>query len=143
MFGESSVSGTTAELIAERFRSRVESRGAGVEGTVMLLCNAFGGAVARIEPGATAFPHRRARFLAEVAAEWPAGRTDLDDSNRAWVRATVDGARAGFGGGSYLNYADPGMQGWRDAYWGANLARLQAIRRAIDPTGVLAGKLSA
>jgi FAD/FMN-containing dehydrogenase len=35
------------------------------------------------------------------------------------------------------------MQGWRDAYWGANLARLQAIRRAIDPTGVLAGKLSA
>lgn len=143
MFGESSVSGTTAELIAERFRSRVESRGAGVEGTVMLLCNAFGGAVARIEPGATAFPHRRARFLAEVAAEWPAGRTDLDDSNRAWVRATVDGARAGFGGGSYVNYADPGMQGWREAYWGANLARLQAIRRAIDPTGVLAGKLSA
>jgi FAD/FMN-containing dehydrogenase len=35
------------------------------------------------------------------------------------------------------------MQGWREAYWGANLARLQAIRRWVDPTGVLAGKLSA
>jgi hypothetical protein len=112
----------------------------GCAGTAMLICNTLGGAVARIAPDETAFAHRGARFIAEVAAEWDAGRADLDAPNRAWVRSAIDAARPGLGPGAYVNYADAGLQDWRRAYWGANLARLEAVKRSVDPGRVFSGK---
>jgi FAD/FMN-containing dehydrogenase len=56
------------------------------------------------------------------------------------VRATIDAARPGLGAGAYVNYADAGLQHWRRAYWGANLERLEAVKRSVDPARVFAGK---
>ena len=148
-FAEASIGAGAAGTMAEAFRARrggadagSSGTNAGAEGTAMLLCNAFGGAVAKVAPDATAFAHRRARFLAEFAAEWPSDRPDLDAANRAWVRSTSDAVRSSFGPGSYVNYADPGLRDWRAAYWGANLARLEGIKRAVDPRGALAAKVA-
>ena len=35
--------------------------------------------------------------------------------------------------GAYQNYLDPGLRGWRGAYYGRNLARLERVRAAYDP----------
>jgi len=128
------------DALSAAFSERV--RPGGCAGTAMLICNALGGAVASVAPDATAFAHRGARFIAEVAAEWEPDRADLDARNRAWVRATIDAARPGLGSGAYVNYADAGLRDWRRAYWGANLARLEEVKRVVDPARVFAGKQS-
>lgn len=132
------VAARIATALGDRLSSRADFGGS----TCMLICNAFGGAVAKASPGATAFAHRGARFLAEFAAEWPAERADpgVDAANRAWVRGLSDAVRPAMGQGSYLNYADAGMADWRRAYWGTNLARLEAVKAAVDPGRVFGGK---
>ncbi|KAI2471066.1 FAD-binding domain-containing protein [Annulohypoxylon bovei var. microspora] len=37
------------------------------------------------------------------------------------------------GAGSYMNEGDPGEPGWQQAFYGANYARLRAVKRARDP----------
>jgi FAD/FMN-containing dehydrogenase len=39
-------------------------------------------------------------------------------------------------GGAYQNFIDPSLIDWKTAYHGANLARLEAIKRRVDPAGV-------
>jgi FAD/FMN-containing dehydrogenase len=137
-FADGEARSEAIEALASAFGQRV--RPGGCAGTAMLICNALGGAVADVASDATAFAHRGARFIAEVAAEWEPDRADLDAPNRAWVRATIDAARPGLGAGAYVNYADAGLQHWRRAYWGANLERLEAVKRSVDPGRVFAGK---
>ena len=36
-------------------------------------------------------------------------------------------------GGAYVNYCDTELQNWREAYWGPNLSRLEAIKSRLDP----------
>lgn len=37
-------------------------------------------------------------------------------------------------GFSYQNYIDTGLTDWQHAYYGANLARLESVKRTYDPT---------
>jgi Berberine and berberine like len=37
---------------------------------------------------------------------------------------------------SYQNFADPELTDWPQAYYGANLARLQRVKAAVDPDDV-------
>ena len=70
------------------------------------------------------FPHRDARFSVQI----------LSYTSIAVAKARVRRARAlidGYGTGAYANYADPDLD-VRD-YYGANLARLRRIKRAVDP----------
>jgi hypothetical protein len=35
-------------------------------------------------------------------------------------------------GAAYVNYCDLDLQNFADAYWGANLSRLSAVKKAYD-----------
>jgi FAD/FMN-containing dehydrogenase len=96
--------------------------------------DALGGAVNRVAPGATAFVHRGALFGAQYTTGWPAGSPSVGvDRQRAWLRAFWQSMRPYASGQAYQNYVDPDLTNWRQAYYGANYARLAEIKAAYDP----------
>lgn len=105
------------------FRQAIEVRGAQ---SGALLIDAYGGAVNRVAPAATAFPHRRALASVQYFAVGGA-------SARAWVgqaRAQVAPATTGE---AYVNYLDPALPNALQAYYGINLRRLEEVKRRYDP----------
>ena len=62
------------------------------------------------------------------------GRTEAEG------RRIVASLRNGLGLGTtgYVNYIDPEMPDWPNAYYGGNLAKLRRIARTYDPDRVLA-----
>jgi len=90
----------------------------------------LGGAYNRAAPTATAFAHRRQRFILEHSTAAP--RPELAAA-RAWARrAWAIGHRVGTGR-VYPNFPDPGLPDPAAAYHGENLARLREIKRRYDP----------
>ena len=93
------------------------------------------GAVARIRPGATAFPHRRAGYDYLVVSQW----SNPSDTERciAWGRAAFDRMRPFMAEGRYVNYMDrdePADQ--VAAAYGSNYRRLRRIKRKYDPSNL-------
>lgn len=103
--------------------------------------NAFGGAVATSEPtGGSAFAHRNALFYAEPGAGWgirggPPPDERLTTACLEWV-AEVSKALQPYAAGAYVNVPNAGIADWETAYWGANVARLRAVKATWDPSGV-------
>ncbi len=102
-----------------------------------VILDAWGGEIAQIGPHATAFPHRQARFLAQ---EFVTFSTVPDDAtvttNRRWLTGLWRALRPSASGAAYVNYIDPELHGWADAYYGANLDRLVEVKRTYDPDDV-------
>ncbi|MFJ8015613.1 FAD-binding oxidoreductase [Streptomyces sp. NPDC096339] len=93
-----------------------------------------GGALNRVPVGATAFAHRAAAFLAQYLVHWPESATAADVArHQEWLDALWRDLRPWASGSAYQNYVDPKLTGWREAYHGPNLARLEAARRRYDP----------
>jgi hypothetical protein len=97
-----------------------------------LLLDSLGGAVSRVEPGATAFPHRSALASAQIYAGAGA------DGRRAAqsVAEVRDGLGNLAGATGYVNYIDPAMPDWANAYYGTNLPRLREVAAKYDPDAV-------
>jgi FAD/FMN-containing dehydrogenase len=93
-------------------------------GSGAILCDAYGGAINRIHPAATAFAHRQQLFCIQYYG---------NGSTAAWIDQAWLKMRSHVSGHAYQNYIDPSLREWRRAYYGANLHRLQAIRKRIDP----------
>ncbi|MDF3292723.1 MULTISPECIES: FAD-dependent oxidoreductase [Streptomyces] len=111
-----------AALVAQLERLRSASGG----GAGSAALTALGGAVNRVAPGATAFVHRRSRFLAQYIASGPLSGTGwLDGAHRA-MRPYASGA-------AYQNYIDPTLTDWRRAYYGSAADQLAAVKRKYDP----------
>lgn len=92
------------------------------------------GAAARVEPSATAFPHRGDRYDCLILSQWP----DPADSERnvAWTRDLFDALQPFLGSGVYVNnLGDEGDQRVRQAY-GQNYDRLAALKTRYDPTNL-------
>jgi len=99
----------------------------------------LGGAFGEPDPGATAFPHRRAGCNFAIQAGW----SDPGDDAKAidWARS-FHAAMAPFStGGQYANYA--GSEDGRDglaSQFGDNAARLRAVMARCDPDGVFSDR---
>lgn len=102
----------------------LSGRRSGGAGNVALT--ALGGAVNRVAPTATAFSHRRSRFLAQYLASGALSTT-------SWLDGTHDAMRPYASGAAYQNYTDPALKDWRTAYYGENAGRLAAVKRTLDP----------
>ncbi|MEU4098499.1 FAD-binding oxidoreductase [Streptomyces sp. NPDC026673] len=106
--------------------SQVEGVRSG-SGSVSLT--ALGGAVNRVSPTATAFVHRRSRFLAQYI-EAP-GTT-------SWLSGLHTAMRRHASGAAYQNYTDPTLGDWRTAYYGSAADKLTRLKARYDPSRLFA-----
>ncbi|AEW98776.1 FAD-binding oxidoreductase [Streptantibioticus cattleyicolor] len=109
-------------LVAQVERLRKATGG----GAGSVALTALGGAVNRVAPTATAFVHRRSRFLAQYLASGPL-------ESAAWLPGIHHAMRPYASGAAYQNYIDPTLTDWRRAYYGPALDRLTAVKRQYDP----------
>ena len=102
-----------------------------------VLMDAYGGAINRVEPEATAFVHRDALCSLQFLASWdPRGGHALARANLRWIASFYDAMRPYLSGFAYQNYVDPDLPDWQRAYYGSNLARLVSVKRTYDPVDV-------
>ena len=97
---------------------------------------AFGGAVTRVEPEATAFGDRSMRWMLSLDAIW--SQSSDDAANIGWVRGMWQGMQQHSTGRMYLNFPGLGEGDTlvRDAFGPATYARLQEVKRRYDPQNV-------
>ena len=102
---------------------------------VAAIFEAYGGAINRVPEADTAFAHRGdTRFCIQYFAEWSSGAAT--NKNVAAVRALHAAMRPHLPGFSYVNYIDLDLTDWANAYYKANLPRLQAVKQQYDPGNV-------
>lgn len=101
-------------------------------GAIALLCDAYGGKIAEVAADATAFPRRAGtQFCIQYYSSWDrAADSPTHLANVANVYAVM---RPYMPGASYVNYCDLDLPDFANAYWGQNLARLRAVKKAYDP----------
>jgi hypothetical protein len=101
-----------------------------------VLIEPLGGAIGRVGEGATAFPHRRARFNYVIVAMC-CGPAEYAACVR-WAREFGEALRAFSTGGVYVNYlsqeADEGAGRVGAAYGTGTYERLAAVKAKYDPT---------
>ncbi len=109
--------------------------GAGLEGPfTSAYFEPYGGAIARVPEGATAYPHRDRAFGFHVVADW----TDPDDDPRMrdWVSDFHEAMSVHTRGGVYVNLLSHEEGGRVPEAYGPNLERLARIKASYDPHNV-------
>jgi FAD/FMN-containing dehydrogenase len=93
----------------------------------------MGGAVARVEDGATAFAERSMPFVLNAVTGWQ--DADAGPAHRDWARGTIAAASDASTGRAYVNFlGDPDEA--RTAYGHATYERLVSLKNRYDPTNV-------
>ncbi|MFI2379117.1 FAD-binding oxidoreductase [Streptomyces sp. NPDC018964] len=95
----------------------------------------YGGRINDIAPTSTAFVHRDAVLNAGFAVSLYTPDPAQDDREHAhtWVDRAHTTMSVHSNHESYQNYMDPALTTWREAYYGRNYTRLQAVKRSYDP----------
>ncbi|WP_075734400.1 FAD-binding oxidoreductase [Streptomyces acidiscabies] len=101
------------------------------EGAGSIALTALGGAVNRVSPTATAFVHRRSRFLAQYIASWKPGTQGT--AAQSWLNTAHKAMQPYASGAAYQNYTDPTLTNWRKAYYGDAAPRLAKVKQKYDP----------
>lgn len=92
-----------------------------------------GGAIGRVAPEATAFPHRKARANMFAVVSWPMskdGAPHVGYVKDYWAKLEP------FTDGYYTNEVADEAQRYVDANYQGNLPRLQALKKRYDPTNL-------
>jgi FAD/FMN-containing dehydrogenase len=116
------------QVLIDRATALAQSGGAG-----SYIFDHMGGALGRVAADATAFPHRDALF----SLEYGVSRIGGFAYDPTWPNAMRGAMSAWSTGGAYVNYLDPLLADWSSAYYGANYARLQQVKKTYDPNRVL------
>ena len=94
----------------------------------------LGGAITRVAPEATAFPHRDAGWLINIPASW---RSPHDTDREVAVGpGHVRRLQPVCSGGAYVNFMDHDEQAAGQVAYGGTLRRLQQVKAAYDPGNV-------
>jgi FAD/FMN-containing dehydrogenase len=91
----------------------------------------LGGAMSRVDPAATAFVGRDARFIMNVHGRWSDARDD--ERVRAWARQVFEDAAPHATGSGYVNFLTEDEAERVAASYGSNYPRLQALKQRYDP----------
>jgi len=92
----------------------------------------LGGAVNRVPPGATAYPHRDVQFVLNVHTRW--GDPSQDQKCIAWARELFDQMAPHATGGVYVNFMpEDEAQRVRSGAYGPNYERLAKLKTRYDP----------
>jgi FAD/FMN-containing dehydrogenase len=91
----------------------------------------LGGAMGRVKPSATAFVGRDARYIMNVHGRW--SDAGDDDRVRDWARQVFQAAAPHATGSGYVNFLTDDEAERVATSYGANYARLQAVKRRFDP----------
>lgn len=103
----------------------------------MIFIRTLGGAISRVGPDETAYPHRAARFNISIDGSWH--DPVMDATAIGWVRSTWEQVAPFATGDVYLNFAGFGDEADLDATaLGHNHRRLADIQHTYDPDGVFA-----
>jgi FAD binding domain/Berberine and berberine like len=96
-----------------------------------LVIEHFDGAVTRVDPAATAFPHRARGYNLIIISQW----TDpaQTDAGVAWARGTYKSLQPHMADGAYVNYLDDDDANRVRASYGPNYERLRELKRRYDP----------
>lgn len=94
----------------------------------------LGGAMNRVAADATAYPHRDSDFIMNVHTRWqdPA----QDRACVQWARGLFEATKPHATGGVYVNFLDEDEADRLPGAYGANLARLAAIKAKYDPANL-------
>lgn len=95
---------------------------------------AGGGAMARVDGSATAFPHRHAPFGFHIMAGWSS--PEQDERVTAWAQQLCDALGPHSTGGVYVNILGAGEQHRIRAAYGDNFDRLVELKQKWDPENV-------
>lgn len=90
-----------------------------------------GGAMARVAPGATAYPQRAAHFIMNVHTRW--ADKAKDDACRTWARDVFNRTAAFSMGTAYINFMPEDETDRVNGVYGGNLRRLQEVKAKYDP----------
>jgi FAD/FMN-containing dehydrogenase len=94
----------------------------------------FHGAVTRVPPTATAFPHREPGYNLVIPGVWPDARDD--DANIAWVKDTFNALAPYTADSVYVNYLADDDTARVQAAYGPCWDRLRQVKRTYDPDNV-------
>jgi len=118
------------DTVVERFRSVPSPMS-------VILFEHFHGAVTRVDPTATAVPHREAGWNLLFPSEWidPADT----EKNIAWTKDTYAAVSEHLAARRWLNYLNDDEDDSVRAAYGPNFDRLVSVKRQYDPQNVFRG----
>ena len=96
-----------------------------------LIIENFHGAATRVDPTATAFPHRQPGYNCIIISQW-ADAADTVAGTR-WARETFDALRPHMAHAAYVNYLDQDDAERVAAAYGPNYERLVELKGRYDP----------
>jgi len=94
----------------------------------------LGGAINRVDPAATAYPHRNVEFLVNVHTRWEA--PEDDDRCVQWARGLFNAMAPFATGGVYVNFMPNDETGRTPGAYGENYRRLSELKARFDPTNL-------